>query len=217
MAQAFLPSSFTYSSLPIHKEWEASLALPAAKRAALERQAAECGRNGQGGSGMTRRCRSSDVGANKGAGEAGPSEGRGAQRNDRMADGTYREARQWTRHEGQRLATRRGGWQRRMERGDLPLLIKYGHRMPPPRTNQRFSIVASPTRTMRRLSTRPALQDTTNVSSGTRLKRKALPTPPTRSPTTGRLNQSAHSRRRPTCRVQSPSTVRRATTWRPPR
>ena len=50
---------------------------------------------------------SSDVGANDGAGEPGPSEGRGAQRNDPMTDGTYREARQWTRHEGRRLATRR--------------------------------------------------------------------------------------------------------------
>ena len=49
----------------------------------------------------------SDVGANEGAGEAGPSEGRGAQRNGRMADGAYRVARQWTRHEERRLTTRR--------------------------------------------------------------------------------------------------------------
>ena len=49
----------------------------------------------------------SDVGANEGAGEAGPSEGRGAQRNGRMADGAYRVARQWTRHEERRVATRR--------------------------------------------------------------------------------------------------------------
>ena len=41
------------------------------------------------------------------AGEAGPSEGRGAQRSGRMADGAYRVARQWTRQEGQRVATRR--------------------------------------------------------------------------------------------------------------
>ena len=41
------------------------------------------------------------------AGEAGPSEGRGEQRSGRMADGAYRVARQWTRQEGQRAATRR--------------------------------------------------------------------------------------------------------------
>ena len=41
------------------------------------------------------------------AGEAGPSEGRGAQRSGRMADGAYRVARQWTRQEGQRVVTRR--------------------------------------------------------------------------------------------------------------
>ena len=41
------------------------------------------------------------------AGEAGPSEGRGVQRSGRVADGAYRQARQWTRQEGQRVATRR--------------------------------------------------------------------------------------------------------------
>ena len=50
---------------------------------------------------------SSDVGASEGADEAGPSEGRGAQRNGRMADGAYRVARQWTRHEERQVATRR--------------------------------------------------------------------------------------------------------------
>ena len=77
---------------------------------------------------------SSDVGANKGAGEAGPREGRRAQRNDRMADGTYREARQWTRHEGRPVSDAADG-----DEGWSEAICRYSLNMatacPPPRTN----------------------------------------------------------------------------------